>query len=222
VTPDQLYARPPRIHTDGTGRVHGDWALSRESLGIIERLARPGDRTLETGAGLSTALLALLGADHTVVTPEVTEVRRLKAYCARHAIPTDRVRFEIGHSQDVLPVLAPGQLDLVVIDGSHSFPIPFLDWYFCAAHLREGGFVLIDDTQLWTGRVLQDFLAAESGWSHEYSPDRAAVFRKVKAFDRTVSWVDQPYVTDRSLAWHNGGWHQAGRRARPPRPPSQP
>src|SRR5258708_22758280 len=86
VTPDELYARPPRIHTDGHGRAHGRWALSRESLSLIERLARPGQATLETGAGLSTALLALIGTDHTAVTPEVAEVRRLKTYCARHAI----------------------------------------------------------------------------------------------------------------------------------------
>lgn len=206
MTPDELYATPPRIHDDGTGQVHGDWALSGDALSFIERVVRPGDRTLETGAGLSTALLALLGAKHTAITPDQAEVRRLMAYCAHHGIPTDRVRFEIGHSQDVLPALAPGELDFVVIDGSHAFPIPFIDWYYCAIHLREGGLMLIDDVQLWTGQVLRDYLGADRGWSHEYSPYRAAVFRKVRAFDRTVSWVHQPFMTERSLVWRDGAW----------------
>jgi len=207
--PDQLYSRPPQIHTDDAGHVHGDWALAPESLRLIERVTNPGDRTLETGAGVTTALFALLGAEHTVITPDDAEVRRLKEYCFGHGISIDRVRFHIGYSQDVLPTLAPGELDLVVIDGSHAFPIPFLDWYFSAVHLREGALVMIDDTQLWTGRMLRDFLTAEAGWLHEYSPDRAAVFRKVATFDRTVSWVRQPYVTQRSLVWRDGGWRHA-------------
>jgi predicted O-methyltransferase YrrM len=212
VTPRQLYSDPPRIHTDDAGRVHGDWALAPEALLVIEHVTHPGDRTLETGAGITTALLALLGAEHTAITPDAAEVRRLQEYCSRHGISTDRVRFHIGYSQDILPALTPGKLDLVIIDGSHAFPIPFLDWYFSAAHLREGGLVLIDDTQLWTGEVLRDFLSAEAGWQHECTPDRAAVFRKVAPFDRAVSWVHQPYVTQRSLVWHDGAWRRAGGR----------
>jgi predicted O-methyltransferase YrrM len=208
LTPDQLYSDPPQVHTDGTGRVHGDWALTPESLRLIERVTSPGDRTLETGAGISTVLFALLGARHTAITPDDAEVRRLTEYCSGHGISIDRVRFHVGCSQDVLPALAPGELDLVLIDGSHAFPVPFLDWYYCAALLRVGGLMMIDDTQLWTGRVLTDFLTAEAGWRHEYSPDRAAVFRKVAAFDRTVSWVHQPYVTQRSLVWRDGAWRQ--------------
>jgi predicted O-methyltransferase YrrM len=206
MTPDKLYAAPPQVHDDGTGRVHGDWALSRESLGFIERVTRPGDRTLETGTGLSTALFALLGAEHTAITPDEAEVRRLVAYCARYSIPTNAVRFEIGCSQDVLPALAPRELDLVLIDGSHAFPVPFIDWYYCSGHLREGGLMLIDDVQLWTGQVLKDYLATDLGWRHECSPDRAAVFRKVRPFDRDVSWVHQPFMTARSFAWRDGAW----------------
>lgn len=206
MTPDDLYAAPPQIHDDGTGRVHGDWALSREALGFIERFVRPDDRTLETGAGLSTALLALLGAVHTAITPDEAEVRRLATYCARHGIPTTKVRFEIGYSQDLLPALAPGELDLVLIDGSHAFPVPFIDWYYCAVHLRQGGLMLIDDIQLWTGRVLKDYLATDPGWRHEGSPDRAVVFRKVKPFDQHVSWVHQPFMTTRSLVWREDSW----------------
>jgi hypothetical protein len=155
---------------------------------------------------LSTALLALLGAEHTAITPDEAEVRRLMTFCTRYGIPTSKVRFEIGYSQDVLPALAPGELDLVLIDGSHAFPIPFIDWYFCASHLREGGLMLVDDIQLWTGRVLKEYLATDPGWRQEQSPDRAVVFRKVMPFDQHVSWVHQPFMTARSSVWRDGGW----------------
>jgi Methyltransferase domain len=206
VTPEELYADPPQVHVDDSGRVHGDWALSTAALCEIERLVQPGDRTLETGVGVSTALLALLGTEHTVIAPLADEVRRFRAYCGDRGIGLERVSFEHGWSQHVLPALEIEALDLVLIDGSHAFPIPFLDWFYTAGLLREGGVLVVDDTQLWTGRVLHDFLLAEEGWQHEASPERATVFRKTMPFDAGVSWVRQPYVTHRSLSWSGTAW----------------
>jgi predicted O-methyltransferase YrrM len=206
VISEELYADPPQVHVDDSGRAHGDWALSTAALRAIERMVQPGDRTLETGLGVSTALFALLGTEHTAIAPHVDEVRRLRAYCADRGIGLDRVTFEHGWSQHVLPALAIEALDLVLLDGSHAFPIPFLDWFYTAGLLREGGVLVVDDTQLWTGRVLHDFLLAEEGWRHEASPEHATVFRKTKPFDAAVSWVRQPYVTLRSLVWSGTAW----------------
>jgi hypothetical protein len=82
----------------------------------------------------------------------------------RKDIDASRLDFRIGPSQEVLPTLRSDAVDLALIDGQHAFPIFFLDWYFCDRWLWVGGVIVVDDTQLWTGHVLRDFLAAESGW----------------------------------------------------------
>lgn len=215
MTPEDLYADPPRVHADDSGRVHADWALTADTLRFLQRAVRPGDQTLETGAGVSTVLFTLLGARHTAVTPEPAEASRIRQYCQRRGIPDGQLTFEIGHSQDILPRQSAEPLDLVLIDGSHAFPLPFLDWYFTAGRIVPGGLLVVDDTRLWTGRVLSDFLRAEAGWEQVTLLDNSAVFRKTQEFDPAVSWVRQPYVTRRSLLWSGQRWqpfHQAAPR----------
>ena len=203
---DRLLADPPRVHTDHTGRVHGDWALALEVLRFIAATVGAGDHTLETGLGLSTALFAALGTRHTVITPAAAEVDRLRTYCVEREIPLDGLDVHIGPSQQILPAAELPGLDLVLIDGSHAFPVPFLDWYHCAGPLRIGGLLIVDDTQLWTGAVLRDFLVVEPGWRLARTLDRASVFRKVGPHDPATEWTSQPYVTGRSLLWRDGGW----------------
>jgi hypothetical protein len=62
-----------------------------------------------------------------------------------------------------------------------------------------GGFLIIDDTQLWTGHVLKRFLEAEPGWT--LCPDPvgiAAAFVKEAATPELGNWDDQPFVLRRS------------------------
>jgi predicted O-methyltransferase YrrM len=211
MTPEDLFADPPRVHADDSGRVHADWALTADTLRFLASTIRPGDLTLETGAGVSTVLFALLGARHTAITPEPAEASRIRRYCQQRGIPDGQLTFEIGHSQGILPGRprrARGPLDLVLIDGSHAFPVPFLDWYYTAGQITPGGLLVVDDTRLWTGRVLADFLCAEPGWDRVVSLDNSAVFRKTGNFDPVVSWVFQPYVTRRSLLWNGARWQR--------------
>jgi predicted O-methyltransferase YrrM len=206
MTPDELVADPPRVHEDPPGRIHGDWALSGEALRFIADTVGPGATTLETGAGLSSALLLLLGCEHTVVTVDPGEIDRLHEYCRRSDIPLERARFLVGNSAWVLPAADLPDLDFVLIDGSHAFPIPFLDWYYTAGALREGGLVMVDDVQLWPCGTLAGYLDEEPGWRLEGRPDRTAVFRKTAPFDPLRSWVLQPFTTRRSLVWSDGAW----------------
>jgi len=206
MTPEDFYADPPRVHADDSGRVHAEWALTAETLRFLQRTVRRGDRTVETGAGVSTVLFALLGSWHTAITPEAAEASRIQRYCQQREIPDERLMFEIGLSQDVLPKWPGESLDLVLIDGSHAFPVPFLDWYYTAGRIRLGGLLVVDDTRLWTGRVLSDFLLAEVAWDQVIALDNSAVFRKTREFDPVASWVRQPYVTGRSLVWGGQRW----------------
>ena len=61
------------------------------------------------------------------------------------------------------------------------------NWLYCAARLIIGGILVIDDTQLWTGAVLRDFLLLESEWKLEASFAYGAAFRKIGEF-RNKEW----------------------------------
>jgi hypothetical protein len=98
-----------------------------------------------------------------------------------------------------LPGLAAEELDLVLIDGQHAFPAPFIDWYYTARRLKVSGMLLIDDIQLWTGRILTDFLSEEPEWSliSDLS-GRTAAFVKEKDYSQEKWWGQQPYIVRKS------------------------
>lgn len=206
-----LLTSPPGLH--GSGEV--TYGLSEDTLRFLDDNVTAGSSTLETGAGLSTLLFAFKQATHTCITPNASEVERLQRHCATRGVSTDRVRFVVDRSQRALPKLEEHahSLDLVLIDGGHGFPVPFVDWLFTAPRLRVGGVLVVDDTQLWTGAVLRDFLLAESAWRPEATFSHGCAFRKV-ADDVVKEWNLQPYVHDRSLAWENGRWRKLGPAAR--------
>jgi predicted O-methyltransferase YrrM len=190
----------PLFHVD-EGLHPRSLQASDEVLETIAAAVRPSWHTLETGAGLSTVVFALGGADHVCITPAPAEVEKIREYCAARGISLDAVTFHVGRSELVLPRLDLPELDLVLIDGGHGFPTPFLDWFHGAERLRVGGLLVVDDTQLWTGRVLRDFLAEEPGWAlrAEFAM-RAAVFEKTAPSPRLPEWFAQPFVRRRSHA----------------------
>jgi GT2 family glycosyltransferase len=191
---DSILADPPMVHGGGTIT----WGLSEDTLRFLDANVGPSCRTLETGSGLSTLLFAAKGCRHTCITPFPDEVERLRKYCEGRKIALDKVSFVIDRSEAVLPQLpSPSELDLALIDGCHAFPMPFLDWFYVVPKLKIGGIVIVDDTQLWTGEVLRDFLAAEAEWRLEVKFVRGAAFRKI-ADPPMKEWTDQPYVRARS------------------------
>lgn len=68
---DRLLAEPPAIHAmePGDDPQMGVWSTDRDCYLLLAETAGPGSCTLETGSGLSTVLLAAVGAHHTCVTP---------------------------------------------------------------------------------------------------------------------------------------------------------
>jgi hypothetical protein len=195
---DRLLELQPRLHHDGSGEP-ANWGLAEVELRFIDENVPDGARTLETGEGLSTVLLAAKGCRHTAVTPNRPVLDRIEEFCRAQAVPLETVEFVVGMSQEELPRLDLSELDFVLIDGCHGFPAPFIDWFYAVQALKPGGIVLVDDTQIWTGRVLEDFLAEEEGWERVARWEgRAAAFRKVGDPELFVEWNEQPYVIERT------------------------
>jgi len=200
-----LLANPPGTHLSRQTGEPLPWQIAPRVLEIVDASVGPESRTLETGAGVSTVLFALKHAAHICVPPDPVQIDRIQAYCGRRDIGLDRLRFEVGRSEDVLPRVPLPRLDLVLIDGRHGFPTPFIDWYYTSNALRVGGFLVIDDIQLWTGNLLKQFLDAEPEWRLEkdFFP-RASVFRKLAEGSHSKSWTEQPLLLRRTAAIRRG------------------
>ena len=172
---DDLRAAPPGLHGQAEF-----WGLAWEALAFIERTVQPGMATLETGAGASTIVFAARGADHEAVTPSAEEAERITAECERRGISTEKLRFRIGSSADVLRTWDARPLDLVLVDGAHAFPYPTLDWWFLAPHLKVGGLMLLDDAYMPPVAAVVDYVRSSPAWQLERPVSfRTAAARKV-------------------------------------------
>jgi hypothetical protein len=189
-----LLAAQPKLHKDRHGELVS-YQASEEVLSFIDRHVTENSRTLETGAGISTILFALKGSEHICVVPSQGQIDRIKHYCQGHQISSNKIDFQLHNSEVILPILNPQDLDLILIDGCHGFPIPFIDWFYATSHLKKDGILIIDDTQIWTGAVLKEYLLSEPEWElvQDIAP-RASIFRKLEAKIRTKEWDEQPYV----------------------------
>jgi hypothetical protein len=177
-----LLADPPALHIGEDGAPIS-FGVAGNVLAFIDRNVRPGMPTAETGAGLSTIVFAAGGARHTAITNKGDEAERITDYCAAHGVDTAGIRFVVGDSADALPGASLSDLELVLIDGRHAFPSPFLDWY----------------TQLWTAGILRDFLLEQPGWTVEADlPPRSACFRLTDPIDHVNEWPSQPFVVRQS------------------------
>ncbi|MDJ0899105.1 MAG: class I SAM-dependent methyltransferase [Xenococcus sp. MO_188.B8] len=194
----QLLKNPPKLHQESSGNLTS-WQLSNEVLYFIDQQVNENSKTLETGAGISTVLFAIKSSHHTCIAPNQQQVNRIKEYCKKHQISTDRIDFKIDLSEKVLPNLDANELDCVLIDGSHSFPVPFIDWHYTYQNLKVGGKLIIDDTQIWTGKVLKKFLMSESEWEFQQeSTPRTAIFTKVKPYTKNKWHGEQVYIVQNS------------------------
>ncbi len=197
ITPLRPVGRPEStaLHADGDAA----WDISGEVLDLIASQVRPGARTLETGAGASTLAFAQARAVHAAVTPSAEEIAAIRAEAERRGVSLANTVFHDGYSQDVLPRLSDaGRLDVALIDGGHGFPIPAVDWAYIAPRLNVGGLLIVDDVDLWTGRMLVDVTDAEPAWAREgLLRGRTAVFRLIAPF-ALREWTNQPAVVAKS------------------------
>lgn len=190
----QVVSKRPVLHGTAEG-LRMDMGVSPEVLDFLLEHAPEGGRSLETGCGLSTVLFAHRSGHHVAVTPSGEEIADLLDFCRNNGVETGGLELIEGTSEYVLPTLKPDPLDIVLIDGRHGFPAPFIDWFYTAGRLKVGGLLLIDDTWLWAPRTLSDVLAEQPQWEFVGKiSSRTDVFRKTGEKSEWGDWTDQPYV----------------------------
>jgi hypothetical protein len=188
---ERLIDESPSLHAWPDGRP-ANWSVAPQVLRYLHDCLEPGWTTLETGAGQTTLAFAIAGTHHVCITPDCTEAKLIRAYCAAHGIE-DRVTF-IHESSDV--ALASGRavpeaLDFVLIDGAHRFPFPIIDWHYTERRLRVGGIVAVDDFPMPSVRILHDFLMGEDEWELIKQFQVTSFFRRRRQTVSVWDWADQ-------------------------------
>jgi predicted O-methyltransferase YrrM len=190
---DELALSEARFH-GWAPDVEVSWGLNAAALDLLISLIESGQHTLETGVGHSTVVFAARGAQHTAVSPLAFEHERVRAWCADRSIDLSAVRFIARTSQDALPALDPTPLDVVLIDGDHAFPTPFIDFFFAGRRLPPGGLLVVDDTHLRACRVLDDFLRLDAPrWRIHTELRTTTVFERLDGDLIPPDWADQPW-----------------------------
>jgi len=186
-----LEADRPRFHQQGTAQ----WNSLPETLRLIQRSAPGADgSTLETGCGASTVVFAASGASHTAISPDPDEHRRVREYCEQIGVDHSRLRLIVGLSDEVLPSLpAERTLDVVFIDGAHSFPYPAIDWYYLTRMLKIGGQLIFDDVPIPAVAPLFRHMKLESNWRLDAILDNRAAAFSLLAPPAPEEWSGQPF-----------------------------
>ena len=192
----QILSDRPAVHPGKSGeeRCIG---LHSQTLETLFRQLSPGMSTLETGCGLSTLIFALAGCNHLAIVPNQGHVESTRRAAGEFGIDLNKTGFRMARSEDLLPtMMADDSLDIVLIDGGHAFPIPYIDWFYGGRRLKRGGLLVVDDTNIRTVSVLCDFLDQQPAWSRETEIHGTAFYRltgNVTEPDEWDYWRDQPF-----------------------------
>jgi hypothetical protein len=188
---DRLVAKPPVLHQQKDGRPVS-WGLSTEVLRGLYGKLRPGMRTLETGAGLSTLTFMVAGCDHVAVSPSAAERDRILVW-NEEVGATGHLRYVAESSDTALPELATEitHLDVVLIDGAHRFPFPMLDFHYTEALVPVGGWMVVDDVHIPSVAMLYQFLEAEDQWEKKCHIQNTVFYERVAETVHIGDWVSQ-------------------------------
>jgi hypothetical protein len=193
---DSVLARIAALPSDW----HGAGTMSADVLAAMVRLIGPRvQRSVETGAGKTTLLLSHLSERHTVFA--IDGGKSLTVTRRSPLLNGDRVEFVDGPTQRTLfDYRFAEPLDVVLIDGPHGYPFPELEYWVLYRHIREGGWLIVDDIHIPTIHRLFTFLREEPMFELVETVQYTAFFRRTAAplFDPYCDgWYLQPFNTAR-------------------------
>jgi hypothetical protein len=166
-------------------------AMAPKALSAIVKRG-PFRSTAETGCGGSTIILSHASDRHTAFALEgkdrtVSELRK------ESALRGERVIFVEGETKNTLPQYQfEGELDLVLLDGPHAYPLPQVELAYLYPWIRVGGWLVVDDIQIPSVYEMFEFLRKESSVALEEVVVRTAFFRKSDAKEHAPDgWAAQ-------------------------------
>jgi predicted RNA methylase len=174
------------------------YTIGKDVLNYISSIVKPNFVTLETGGGYSTVVFAANSKKHICVNPDVTANQLVKDWLHDKGYSYDNLYFVEDSSDRGLAKLTLSEsIDVALIDGSHSFPFPILDWHFIDFFLKSGSKLLVDDTQINAVKILSEFLMLEPSYKKIEQIGRCIVFEKINDA-RVVGWLNQEI---NKIAW---------------------
>lgn len=202
----------PNLHTWDSGVTWNTGGFSRYYLEPVhELLAQAGESLsfIETGAGNSTIFFLMHSPARVVsIAPDGQLFDRIRSYCTRHRISDTPLEQYVEGSQWALPRIAASSepmFDFALVDGQHGWPMVFVDFCYINYVVRPSGFIMLDDTQLYSVNELVKLLRKQPGYEVALDIGKVVVFRKTTAQRELPDFGGQPYILQCSKATNRPG-----------------
>lgn len=169
----------------------------------LTQLIKPHFRCLETGSGWSSCVMLELAKSLVTIDPRESKFPAIRAWMTEHGFEQhlDKWHTIPLPSFDAWRIInshVTEPLDLVLIDGLHSFPVVEIDWFYSSILLRPGGLMVLDDLRIWAVSVLLGMLKQDNSWKVIWQNDKTAILRLTETFRPNRPHMAQPFVMARS------------------------
>jgi hypothetical protein len=205
---DQYAADLPQLHTWDGGVYWNSGGFEASHLRSLRTFfdthvpAHPW--VLETGAGNSTIFFLYHSPTRLVsIAPDADLFARIRAYCDQAGVSTAGLEARVGGSEWILPQIAStadgnGGFDFVLVDGCHNWPLVFVDFFYGNYLLKTGGYLMLDDIDLYPVKELVRMLSEQPGFTKVLDLGKALVFRRDTAERTLGEWSTVPYLSRKS------------------------
>jgi Methyltransferase domain len=173
-------------HQEANKGSHRSGTLPTAPLKRMEELLSAGFggeniRTAETGCGASTVLFAHYADEHHVYALDDREIPNSSVIYAKSfpSFENEKVKWHFGPTQRTLLENQPaGRFHMVLLDGSHGYPWPEVEYSLFYRLLPENGILIIDDIHIPSIRNMFAFLAEDDMFYLDQVVHTTAFFRR--------------------------------------------
>ena len=180
------------------------YTLTQHALERLERhlatLVRGGGtiHTCETGCGSATVAFSHYAASHVAFCDvhESSDAADLQYVRTHPEFRPEIVSFVLGaKAETLLAAPLPREIDVLLLNGSHAYPIPDLEYLALGRYLKPQGVLALSDIRIPTVKRLFDFLLQDEGFRLHQVSDSSAFFFRLSdhAWHEVRDWRAQRY-----------------------------